>query len=73
MQGIDYEIKSAAKESSDEKYLPELKSKLKEVLSAKNFDFLFYNAGTDCMYGDPLGNMRLSHEGFFKSYSTCSF
>lgn len=26
-------------------------------------DFVLYNAGTDCMDGDPLGGMRISPEG----------
>ncbi len=29
-------------------------------------DFILYNAGTDCLRGDPLGNLLLSAEGIVK-------
>ena len=29
-------------------------------------DFVFYNAGTDSMKDDPLGNLNLSAEGIIK-------
>ena len=34
----------------------------------KNFkpDFVIYNAGTDCLEGDPLGQLSLSAEGIIK-------
>ena len=29
-------------------------------------EFVIYNAGTDCMVGDPLGNLHISAEGIVK-------
>jgi histone deacetylase 11 len=37
-------------------------SELKRSLALFQPDFILYNAGTDCMMGDPLGQMNLSKE-----------
>ena len=45
-------------------------TKLKEALNSSfsqfTPDFILYNAGTDCMEGDPLGRMSLSIQGIIK-------
>ncbi|KAF0691772.1 Aste57867_17043 [Aphanomyces stellatus] len=44
----------------DATYLGALKHTLQQAMDAFNPDFILYNAGTDCLAGDPLGNMQLS-------------
>jgi histone deacetylase 11 len=39
---------------------------IKESVDNFSPDFIVYNAGTDCMVGDPLGNLSLSGEGIIK-------
>ncbi len=46
----------------DEKYLRLLKQNLPESLSHFSPDIILYNAGTDCLSGDPLGNLDVSRE-----------
>ncbi|CAI2354382.1 unnamed protein product [Caenorhabditis sp. 36 PRJEB53466] len=52
--------------TTDTSYLSELRKQLKKCLTDREtrtppgFDFILYNAGTDCLYGDPLGAMNLS-------------
>jgi histone deacetylase 11 len=46
----------------DEKYLRLLKLNLPESLDTFRPDIVLYNAGTDCLSGDPLGNLDVSRE-----------
>ena len=48
---------------SDEEYLSKLSSYLSRSVSEFNPDMIFYNAGTDCLAGDPLGGLNLSPQG----------
>jgi histone deacetylase 11 len=48
---------------SDSVYLEKLKTGLRVSISEFRPDFLLYNAGTDCMEGDPLGSMSLTQAG----------
>lgn len=41
---------------SDEEYLEKVKRGIESSLSKFSPDFIIYNAGTDCMQGDPLGS-----------------
>ena len=66
----DFEVKSAIRYQenfdlfhSDLVYLEKLRVGLKVAISEFRPDFILYNAGTDCMEGDPLGNMSLTQEG----------
>jgi histone deacetylase 11 len=43
-------------------FLKELDAALVGVLSTFRPDFVLYNAGTDCLEGDPLGGLDLSPE-----------
>eukprot|EP00741_Cyanophora_paradoxa_P022918 tig00021525_g22138.t1 len=44
----------------DDEYLPALRSALGHAIDRCAPDFILYNAGTDCLAGDPLGLMDLS-------------
>uniref|UniRef100_A0A8R1IA22 Histone deacetylase 11 n=2 Tax=Caenorhabditis japonica TaxID=281687 RepID=A0A8R1IA22_CAEJA len=46
--------------TKDTSYLSQLRKQLTKCLSDHEFDFILFNAGTDCLYGDPLGAMNLS-------------
>jgi histone deacetylase 11 len=50
----------------DNTYLTRLENALSRCIKEFNPDFIVYNAGTDCMAGDPLGNLNLSDEGIIK-------
>jgi len=39
---------------------------LEQAIESFEPDFLLYNAGTDCMEGDPLGRMHLSNDAIQK-------
>jgi len=56
----------ASKYDNDKAYL----SKVREVLSRALDDFqpemLIYNAGTDCMAGDPLGQLSITETGIIQ-------
>jgi histone deacetylase 11 len=41
---------------TDEEYNSIVKNSLRESIKNFNPDFILYNAGTDCMEGDPLGS-----------------
>jgi len=40
-----------------------MKDKIPDAINKYRPDFIIYNAGTDCMQGDPLGNLNLNHKG----------
>ena len=46
--------------TSDNDFLKQVESSLKRGLESFKPDFVIYNAGTDCMIGDPLGGLSLS-------------
>ncbi|CAA94910.3 Histone deacetylase 11 [Caenorhabditis elegans] len=52
--------------TTDTSYLSELRKQLAQCLidrektTPPGFDFIMFNAGTDCLLGDPLGAMKLS-------------
>lgn len=46
---------------NDERYLTKLKDHIPSTVESFQPDFILYNAGTDCLVGDPLG-------GIFKFY-----
>jgi histone deacetylase 11 len=48
---------------SDTEYLDLLRQNLSESLQEFTPDLIVFNAGTDCMAGDPLGGMNLSPAG----------
>jgi len=50
----------------DSDYLSELKEIVAKSLESFKPEFVCYNAGTDCLEGDPLGNMNLSAETVIK-------
>mmetsp|Transcript_8389 Transcript_8389/g.13664 ORF Transcript_8389/g.13664 Transcript_8389/m.13664 type:complete len:165 (+) Transcript_8389:616-1110(+) len=49
--------------TGDELYMPLLNSALKNAFRRFLPDFILYNAGTDCLSGDPLGELDVSPEG----------
>ncbi|VDO32689.1 unnamed protein product [Onchocerca flexuosa] len=50
----------------DAEYLFLLSSNLEDVLSEFRPDIILYNAGTDCLRGDPLGLLSISSKGIRK-------
>lgn len=50
-------------ESKDEDYLRVVNQELRNCLEKWKPSFIVYNAGTDCLHGDPLGQMLLSPSG----------
>lgn len=65
-QAIAESVEIAYNTSSDETYLPTLKKTFQKSLNSFRPSFIVYNAGTDCMRGDPLGRMQLTAEGIKK-------
>jgi len=61
-KGIKKEVKMG-NDSEDAVYTAKLEQTLTECIDGFRPDIVLYNAGTDCMVGDPLGNMDLSPEG----------
>ncbi|OMJ75608.1 hypothetical protein SteCoe_25228 [Stentor coeruleus] len=53
-------------EHTDEFYLEKLEIALRHCIKVFRPDFILYNAGTDCMQGDPLGNLNISSSGIIK-------
>ncbi|EJD74475.1 hypothetical protein LOAG_18214 [Loa loa] len=52
--------------TQDAEYLSLLSSNLEDVLSEFRPDIIVYNAGTDCLRGDPLGLLSISSKGIRK-------
>uniref|UniRef100_A0A6B2L653 histone deacetylase n=1 Tax=Arcella intermedia TaxID=1963864 RepID=A0A6B2L653_9EUKA len=50
----------------DEEYLTKLESGLDQAFNVFKPDFIIYNAGTDILSGDPLGDMQLTANGVIK-------
>ncbi|CAG8623466.1 12108_t:CDS:2 [Acaulospora colombiana] len=51
---------------TDEKYLQSIQSNIFQSFSRFHPQFIVYNAGTDCLEGDPLGSMNLSTDAILK-------
>lgn len=60
---FDHPIKSGM---GDEKYLELLEKELPKAIEKTKPDFIIYNAGTDILEGDPLGELNISAEGIKK-------
>lgn len=54
---------TVGKQDSDESYLRKLSEGLETVRLNFSPDFVVYNAGTDCLFGDPVGAMGLTARG----------
>eukprot|EP01017_Pseudomicrothorax_dubius_P031063 TRINITY_DN3927_c0_g1_i2.p1 TRINITY_DN3927_c0_g1~~TRINITY_DN3927_c0_g1_i2.p1 ORF type:complete len:265 (+),score=59.16 TRINITY_DN3927_c0_g1_i2:73-795(+) len=61
-QAISKDI-SVTHMDEDQEFLAKLRRGLGDALSEFTPSFLIYNAGTDCMQNDPLGNLELSPAG----------
>lgn len=48
---------------NDSEYLSMVDRSLTQVFETFKPEFVVYNAGTDCMVGDPLGNLNISEKG----------
>jgi histone deacetylase 11 len=64
-KGITYDI-NAADYSDDAAYIGKLEEMLPKAFDEFKPDFVIYNAGTDCMSGDPLGDLDVSPQGIIK-------
>ena len=53
----------ASRFNSDERYLRKVREELENAMETFKPKFLIYNAGTDCMRGDPLGRLDISEQG----------
>ena len=51
---------------NDQGYLDKLERALVSCIGDFAPDFIIYNAGTDCMEGDPLGNLNITSDGIVK-------
>eukprot|EP00462_Mataza_sp_D1_P013891 CAMPEP_0175165230 /NCGR_PEP_ID=MMETSP0087-20121206/26939_1 /TAXON_ID=136419 /ORGANISM="Unknown Unknown, Strain D1" /LENGTH=261 /DNA_ID=CAMNT_0016454521 /DNA_START=204 /DNA_END=989 /DNA_ORIENTATION=- len=49
--------------TGDKRYLSLLESNLAKAFKKYDPQFVLYNAGTDCLAGDPLGNLNVSEKG----------
>ncbi|XP_031572592.1 histone deacetylase 11-like [Actinia tenebrosa] len=52
--------------TTDEEYLPIIQRHVPNVLDEFKPDIVVYNAGTDVLEGDPLGNLSISPQGIIK-------
>ena len=50
----------------DRIYLKKLEKALNECIKKFRPEFILYNAGTDCMEGDPLGGLNITGNGIVK-------
>lgn len=57
-QGIDLEV-HVKRSYDDNKYLALMQNKIPQALDQFKPQFVLYNAGTDCMVGDPLGGLSV--------------
>lgn len=64
-QGIDKSV-HVRRSTTDEEYLVRLKSDLKDIIKSFSPEIIIYNAGTDCLDGDPLGDLNISSKGIIK-------
>eukprot|EP00803_Ostreobium_quekettii_P010121 evm.model.scf_379.8 EVM.evm.TU.scf_379.8 scf_379:54580-57443(+) len=62
---IDLEVRLHSR-TSDAHYLSSVAAALEKAGATLQFDFVFYNAGTDILAGDPLGALNVSEQGVVK-------
>lgn len=62
LPSISYNI-SVHRNTSDDDYLAQVDAGLTTAFREFKPDFVIYNAGTDCMCGDPLGRLNITEEG----------
>lgn len=69
----DMKVKSAIKKNielwhgtDDKTYLPLLRKHIPEALDNFKPDIIAYNAGTDVLEGDPLGNLSITPQGIIE-------
>ena len=60
--GIRYQVPLASG-TADAEYLSTLRTRLTAAMEDSRPQLVIYNAGTDCLDGDPLGALRLSRQG----------
>ena len=60
--GIRYSVPLASG-TADAEYLSTLRTRLSAAMEDSKPQLVIYNAGTDCLDGDPLGALRLSRRG----------
>ncbi|XP_028415597.1 histone deacetylase 11-like [Dendronephthya gigantea] len=53
-------------ETDDATYLPLVERNVNEALSEFHPDIIIYNAGTDILEGDPLGNLAVTEQGIIQ-------
>ena len=51
---------------NDQSYLEKLRKCIDHAIHQFQPQFIIYNAGTDCMKNDPLGDLNISPEGIIK-------
>jgi len=49
--------------TTDESFLEEVDEAMAKAVKEFQPQFVVYNAGTDCLIGDPLGRVSISHQG----------
>ena len=64
-QGIHTKI-HVTHHDDDNSYLTKIKEYIPNVFKSFKPELVIYNAGTDCMKHDPLGQMNISPEGIIK-------
>jgi len=64
-QGIDKDVLLRF-HTNDQTYLDKLRASLLEALDAHKPQYIIYNAGTDCLIGDPLGALDITREGIIE-------
>ena len=62
LPSISYNI-SVHRNTSDDDYLAQVDAGLMTAFREFKPDFVIYNAGTDCMCGDPLGRLNITEDG----------
>lgn len=56
-------LHSHSTNTSEPRYIERLSETLRPAIESFGPEFILYNAGTDCMKGDPLGEMMLGFDG----------
>lgn len=64
-KGIKTKI-SVTHHDDDNSFLGKLRYEIPRAIEKFKPDFIIYNAGTDCMENDPLGQLNISPEGIKK-------
>jgi len=61
--GVDIRV---YKGDSDDDYLGKLEKNITPAIANFQPDFILYNAGTDCLQGDPLGDLNVTADGIIR-------